>query len=67
MDFLSNFNMAFQVALEPMNLFLCFVGCLLGTLVGVLPGLGPAASMSLLLPLTFTLPAESAVIMLGGV
>lgn len=49
-----------------MNLFLCFVGCLLGTLVGVLPGLGPAASMSLLLPLTFTLPAESAVIMLGG-
>jgi putative tricarboxylic transport membrane protein len=66
MDFLSNFNLAFQVALEPMNLFLCFLGCLLGTLVGVLPGLGPAASMSLLLPITFTLPPESAIIMLGG-
>jgi len=66
MDILSNFSLAFQVALEPMNFFLCFLGCLLGTLVGVLPGLGPAASMSLLLPLTFTLPPDSAIIMLGG-
>lgn len=66
MDLLSNFCLAFQVALEPVNLFLCFLGCLLGTLVGVLPGLGPAASMSLLLPITFSLPPESAIIMLGG-
>lgn len=49
-----------------MNLLLCFVGCLVGTFVGVLPGLGPAASISLLLPLTFKLPPESAIIMLGG-
>ncbi len=49
-----------------MNLFLCFLGCLLGTFVGVLPGLGPAASISLLLPITFKLPPESAIIMLGG-
>ena len=49
-----------------MNLFLCFLGCLVGTFVGVLPGLGPAASISLLLPLTFKLPPESAIIMLGG-
>jgi putative tricarboxylic transport membrane protein len=66
MDLLSNFCLAFQVALEPVNIFLCFLGCLLGTLVGVLPGLGPAASMSLLLPITFSLPPESAIIMLGG-
>ncbi|MCE5281403.1 MAG: tripartite tricarboxylate transporter permease, partial [Deltaproteobacteria bacterium] len=66
MDLLSNFCLAFQVALEPVNVFLCFLGCLLGTLVGVLPGLGPAASMSLLLPITFSLPPESAIIMLGG-
>jgi putative tricarboxylic transport membrane protein len=37
-----------------------------GTFVGVLPGLGPAASISLLLPITFKLPPESAIIMLGG-
>ena len=50
-----------------MNLFLCFLGCLVGTFVGVLPGLGPAASISLLLPITFKLPPESAIIMLGGI
>jgi putative tricarboxylic transport membrane protein len=66
MDFVSHVGLAFQVALEPTNLFLCFLGCLMGTFVGVLPGLGPAASISLLLPLTFKLPPESAIIMLGG-
>jgi putative tricarboxylic transport membrane protein len=66
MDFVSNVYLAFQVAAEPMNLFLCFLGCLMGTFVGVLPGLGPAASISLLLPITFKLPPESSIIMLGG-
>ena len=66
MDFVSNLYLAFQVALEPMNLFLCFLGCLMGTFVGVLPGLGPTASISMLLPITFKLPPESAIIMLGG-
>jgi putative tricarboxylic transport membrane protein len=66
MDFLSNLALAFQVALEPMNLLLCFLGCVLGTFVGVLPGLGPTASISMLLPITFKLPPESAIIMLGG-
>ena len=60
------FYLAFQVALEPTNMLLCFLGCLMGTFVGVLPGLGPAASISLLLPITFKLPPESAIIMLGG-
>jgi putative tricarboxylic transport membrane protein len=66
MDFLNNIYLAFQVTLEPINLVLCFIGCLVGTFVGVLPGLGPAASISLLLPLTFKLPPESSIIMLGG-
>lgn len=66
MDFVSNVYLAFQVALEPTNLLLCFIGCLVGTFVGVLPGLGPSASISLLLPITFKLPPESAIIMLAG-
>lgn len=66
MDFFSNLAMAFQITLEPMNVAFCFIGCLLGTFVGVLPGLGPAASLSLLLPLTFALPPETAIIMLAG-
>jgi putative tricarboxylic transport membrane protein len=66
MDFLSNLHMAFDIALEPMNLLLCFLGCLVGTFVGVLPGLGPAAAISMLLPVTFKLSPVQAIIMLGG-
>jgi putative tricarboxylic transport membrane protein len=43
------------------------LGALLGTLVGLLPGIGPAATMALLLPMTFTWPAESALIVLCAV
>jgi len=66
-EFLNHFYQAFSVALEPLNIFLCFLGCLIGTFVGVLPGLGPAASISLLLPITFKLSPVSAIIMLGGI
>jgi putative tricarboxylic transport membrane protein len=66
MEILNPFYLAFGIALEPLNLLLCFVGCLIGTFVGVLPGLGPAASISLLLPITFKLSPVSAIIMLGG-
>jgi putative tricarboxylic transport membrane protein len=65
-EFLNNFSLAFSVALEPTNLLLCFLGCLIGTFVGVLPGLGPAATISLLLPITYKLSPVAAVIMLGG-
>ena len=67
MDFLSSALMGFQVAFQPINLMLCFVGVLIGTLVGVLPGLGPVAAMSLLLPVTFTIPPVSAIIVLSGI
>jgi putative tricarboxylic transport membrane protein len=67
MDLLNNFYLAFHIALEPMNIFLCFMGCLVGTFVGVLPGLGPAATISLLFPLTLKLSAVQAVIMLAGI
>ncbi len=67
MDFFANVILGFQVALQPANLFFCFIGVLIGTLVGVLPGLGPVAAMSLLLPTTFHIPPVSAIIMLAGI
>jgi putative tricarboxylic transport membrane protein len=67
MDAFNSLLLSFQIALTPMNLFLCFCGCLVGTFVGVLPGLGPAASMSLLLPLTFALNPVQALILLSGI
>ena len=41
------------MAMQPANLFYCFVGVFIGTLIGVLPGIGPVGAMSLLLPTTF--------------
>jgi hypothetical protein len=38
-----------------------------GTLVGLLPGLGPLATISLLLPLTYSMPTGGALIMLAGI
>ncbi len=57
----------FSVALQPINLFLCFMGCVMGTMVGVLPGLGPTAAIALLLPTTFHFTPVSAIIMLSGI
>ena len=67
MDVFSNVLYGFQIALEPQNLFYCFLGVLVGTLVGVLPGLGPAAAIALLLPSTFHLSPVSGIIMLAGI
>src|SRR3546814_12082179 len=46
---------------------LCFLGVFVGTLIGVLPGIGPVAAMSLLMPLTFYITPEAAIIMLAGI
>lgn len=55
------------VALQPTNLLFVFIGVFAGMVIGVLPGLGPVATMSLLLPLTFAMGPESAIIMLAGI
>jgi putative tricarboxylic transport membrane protein len=67
MDTLSSLYYGFNVALQPVNLFYCFMGSLMGTLIGVLPGIGPVATIALLLPATFTLSPVSAMIMLSGI
>ena len=67
MSILESLALGFAVSLEPMNLAYCFLGVLLGTLVGVLPGLGSAATIALLLPVTYTVPATPAIIMLAGI
>jgi putative tricarboxylic transport membrane protein len=55
------------VAAQPANLFYAGLGALVGTLVGVLPGLGPAATIAILLPITFKLDPSSSLIMLAGI
>jgi putative tricarboxylic transport membrane protein len=55
----------FAVVLTPMNIGLMLVGIILGVLIGVLPGLGGANGVAILLPLTFTMPPTSAIVMLS--
>ncbi|HZA00856.1 MAG TPA: tripartite tricarboxylate transporter permease, partial [Hyphomicrobiaceae bacterium] len=67
MEILTHLAYGFTVALSPVNLVYALLGALLGTIIGVLPGLGPVATISILLPLTFSLPPQSAMIMLAGI
>lgn len=67
MDILHNLALGFEVALTWQNLLYCAIGCTLGTLIGLLPGLGPLSTISLLLPLTYSIPTSGAIIMLAGI
>src|SRR5437016_5025697 len=67
MDVISNLGLGFAVALTIQNIAYCFIGVLLGTIIGVLPGIGPVTTVAMLLPISFTLQPESALILLAGI
>jgi len=67
MEALNGMLGGFAVALQPTNLFFCFIGVFVGTLIGVLPGIGPLGAIALLLPSTFHISPVSALIMLAGI
>jgi len=49
MEFAQYIIYGFKVAIQPINLFYCFVGVFIGTLVGGLPGLGPTGTITAIL------------------
>jgi putative tricarboxylic transport membrane protein len=55
----------FAVALSWYNIGMMAIGIVLGIVIGVLPGLGGPNGVAILLPLTFTMPPTSAIIMLS--
>ena len=65
MDELSSLLHGFSVALTLPNVMYMLIGIVLGVLIGVLPGLGGANGVAILLPLTFSMPPTSAIIMLS--
>jgi len=67
MEIIHNLAFGFGHALTLHNLMFCAIGCVVGTFVGLLPGLGPLATISLLLPLTFSIDTGGALIMLAGI
>ena len=54
-------------ALEPLNLTMLIIGCVVGLFVGAMPGLGSVNGVAILLPVTFLVPPETAIIFLAAV
>ncbi|WP_109467193.1 tripartite tricarboxylate transporter permease [Albibacillus kandeliae] len=67
MELLNNLALGLSVAASLGGLAYCFLGVTLGTLVGVLPGIGTMATLAMLLPITYHLEPNFALIMLAGI
>jgi putative tricarboxylic transport membrane protein len=67
MDLLNLFLNGLSASLQPSNLLFALIGSIIGTLVGVLPGVGPVAGIAILLPLTYGMTPEGALIMLAAI
>ena len=57
----------FEVLLTVSNLGYMLLGILFGVLLGFLPGVGGANGIAILLPLTFSMPPTTAIIMLAAI
>ena len=57
----------FEVFLTPYNILVAIAGIVVGAIVGVLPGLGVANGVAILIPLTFKMPPNSAIILLAAI
>jgi putative tricarboxylic transport membrane protein len=67
MEIINHLLAGFATALTWNNLMYCAIGCFIGTLIGLLPGLGPISTISILLPLTYSMPMTGSIIMLAGI
>ena len=67
MDLFAHLRLGLTTAAQPLNLAYCFIGTVLGTVIGVLPGLGPAATIAMLLPVTYSHDPTASLIMLAGI
>lgn len=54
-------------ALTPLNLLMMFVGLVIGTIGGMLPGITIVTTLALCVPFTFSMPIDTAFIMLGAI
>lgn len=67
MELFNNLALGLSVAASLKGLMYCMLGVTLGTFVGVLPGIGTMATLAILLPITFHLEPNFALIMLAGI
>jgi len=66
MEILNLLAGGFAIVFEPLNLALVVFGCAIGLFVGAMPGLGSVNGVAILLPMTFLVPPESAIIFLAA-
>lgn len=64
---MENILYGFTAAFKLVNLFAALASVTVGIVVGSLPGLSAAMGVALLIPITFGMPAETALIALAGV
>lgn len=67
MNFFANLSAGFSLLLQPQNLLATILGQLIGVIVGILPGINASMAVSILLPLSFGLPPETALMLLAGI
>lgn len=67
MSFFDSLIIGIETAMQVDALVYCFIGVTLGTLVGVIPGIGGLAAIALLLPLTYYMKPEVAIIFIAGI
>lgn len=67
LETLSLMGAGFVNALSLNNLFFAALGTSIGIVIGCLPGLSAAMGVALLLPMTFTMPPETGLIVLGAI
>ena len=60
LDFMAN-------AISPFNLLLALLGVAAGTIIGSIPGLTATMAVAVLVPLTFTMSPDSALILMGAI
>ncbi len=66
-DILGHLWAGVLISLQPLNLFLVFIGVVLGLFIGAMPGLGSVNGVAILLPATFLVPPASAMIFLAAI
>src|ERR671919_1770729 len=54
-------------ALQPLNFGMLILGCVLGLWIGAMPGLGSVNGVAILLPITFLVPPNAAIIFLAAI
>src|SRR5690554_1996087 len=67
MEVLAHLADGFATSLTPINLMMVVIGCTLGLFIGAMPGLGSVNGVAILLPVTFMVPPESAIIFLAAI